>query len=188
MAQHDERIAYYSTLCEQLYNPKSSAERDQVQKMLEYSFPTFAGTGGMVPQQQQPPGMDNSPTFAIVTPTDTASALRVLLENSPSPYVQTFCLSRFKQLIQAQFTLFSDETKVQLRKLQSHPWWKIQKAYHENLGSFLLEYCFMHTDLEPFVITQLAGVLALLTRLGWLDVEEYRNVQKDIHQFLQASV
>lgn len=46
----------------------------------------------------------------------------------------------------------------------------------------------MHTDLEPFVITQLAGVLALLTRLGWLDVEEYRNVQKDIHQFLQASV
>lgn len=56
------------------------------------------------------------------------------------------------------------------------------------IGSFLLEYCFMHTDLEPFVITQLAGVLALLTRLGWLDVEEYRNVQKDIHQFLQASL
>lgn len=115
MAQHEERIAYYSTLCERLYNPKSSTERDQVQKMLEYSFPTFAGTGGMI-TQQQPPGMENSPTFAIVTPTDTASALRVLLEHSPSPYVQTFCLSRFKQLIQAQFTLFSDETKVQLRK------------------------------------------------------------------------
>ncbi|KAJ8654541.1 hypothetical protein O0I10_009847 [Lichtheimia ornata] len=172
MAQ-DERTAYYAALCEQLYNPKSSTEGDQVLKILEYSFPTFADEagGGIAASQRQPPppGMENSPTFAIATPTDTASALRVLLENSPNPYVQTFCLSRLKQLVLAQFTLFTNETKVQLR-------------------TFLLGYCFMHPDLQPFVISQLAGVLALLTRLGWLDVEEYRNVQKDMNQFLQASM
>ncbi|KAI9317921.1 armadillo-type protein [Dichotomocladium elegans] len=171
MAQ-DERIAYYSALCEQLYNPKSPPERDQVQMVLEYSFPTFAdeaGSGIASQQKPPPPGMENSPTFAISTPTDTASALRVLLENSPNPYVQTFCLSRLKQLILAQFTLFSNETKIQLR-------------------TFLLEYCFMHPDLQPFVITQLAGALALLTRLGWLDLEEYRNVREDISQFLHASM
>lgn len=44
----------------------------------------------------------------------------------------------------------------------------------------------MHPDLQPFIITQLAGVFALLTRLGWLDVEEYRNIQEDINQFLQV--
>lgn len=119
MAQ-DERTAYYAALCEQLYNPKSSTEGDQVLKILEYSFPTFADEagGGIAASQRQPPppGMENSPTFAIATPTDTASALRVLLENSPNPYVQTFCLSRLKQLVLAQFTLFTNETKVQLRK------------------------------------------------------------------------
>ena len=44
----------------------------------------------------------------------------------------------------------------------------------------------MHPDLQPFVIAQLAGVLASLTRLGWADMEEYRNVHKDINQFLQV--
>ncbi|KAI8143944.1 hypothetical protein BJV82DRAFT_683294 [Fennellomyces sp. T-0311] len=169
MAQ-EERTAYFAALCEQLYNPKSSAEREQAQKMLEYSFPTFAGEAGSgIAQQPAPPGMENSPTFAIVSPTDTASALRVLLESSPNPLVQTFCLSRLKQLILAQFSIFARDTKLQLR-------------------TFLLEYCFMHPDLQPFVIAQLAGVVASLTRLGWADMEEYRNVQKDINQFLQASM
>lgn len=190
MAQ-DERTAYYAALCEQLYNPKSSTEGDQVLKILEYSFPTFADEagGGIAASQRQPPppGMENSPTFAIATPTDTASALRVLLENSPNPYVQTFCLSRLKQLVLAQFTLFANETKVQLRKYitaSCHPCSIINISL--STGTFLLGYCFMHPDLQPFVISQLAGVLALLTRLGWLDVEEYRNVQKDMNQFFQV--
>lgn len=122
MAQEEQRTAYYAALCEQLYNPKSPQERDQVQKMLEYSFPTFADEAGTgIAGMQPPPGMENSPTFAISTPTDTASALRVLLENSPNPYVQTFCLSRLKQLITSQFSIFSHETKLQLRKRLSKP-------------------------------------------------------------------
>lgn len=51
----------------------------------------------------------------------------------------------------------------------------------------MLEYAFMHPDLQQFVITQLAGVFALLTRFGWLDLEEYHHVLADIRQFLQAS-
>lgn len=122
MAQEEQRTAYYAALCEQLYNPKSPQERDQVQKMLEYSFPTFADEAGTgIAGMQPPPGMENSPTFAISTPTDTASTLRVLLENSPNPYVQTFCLSRLKQLITSQFSIFSHETKLQLRKRLSKP-------------------------------------------------------------------
>lgn len=136
MAQ-DERTAYYAALCEQLYNPKSSTEGDQVLKILEYSFPTFADEagGGIAASQRQPPppGMENSPTFAIATPTDTASALRVLLENSPNPYVQTFCLSRLKQLVLAQFTLFANDTKVQLRKSFSFIPRSITHIHHHHL-------------------------------------------------------
>ena len=111
MSQEEERIAYFASLCEQLYNPKSPEERNQVQKILEHSFPTFTDANGL-----PPPGMENQPSFAISSPTDTASALRVLLSNSPNPYVQTFALQRLKQLLQAQFALFSQDAKVQLRK------------------------------------------------------------------------
>lgn len=54
------------------------------------------------------------------------------------------------------------------------------------VGTFLLEYAFIHYDLQPFVINQLASVLALLTRFGWLDHEEYQQVYKDMTQFLQV--
>jgi exportin-7 len=110
MSQQDEKVNYFASLCEQLYNPKSPEERNQVQKILEHSFPTFTDSIGL-----PPPGLENQPSFQISSPTDTASALRVLLESSPNPYVQTFALSRLKQLVQAQFALFSQESRVQMR-------------------------------------------------------------------------
>ncbi|KAI8388848.1 armadillo-type protein [Radiomyces spectabilis] len=170
MAQ-EEQIIYYATLCEQLYNPKSPNEREQVQKLLEYSFPTFADEAGngIASALAKPAELENCPLFTIVTPTDTASALRILLENSPNPYVQTFCLSRLKQLVSSQFSIFSTDTKLQLR-------------------SFLLEYAFMHPDLQPFIVSQMASILTLLTRLGWLEVEEYQDIRTDINQFLQSSM
>ncbi|KAF7729675.1 hypothetical protein EC973_004048 [Apophysomyces ossiformis] len=170
MSLQDDQTAYYATLCEQLYNPKTSNEHDQAQKILEYAFPTFADeAGGGVAAQAPPGGVNAQLMFNITSPTDSASALRVLLENSPSPYVHTFCLSRLKQLVQAQFDLFNGNTKLQLR-------------------SFLLEFAYMHPQLLPFVIAQLASVLASLTLLGWAEIEAYRNIYEDIQSFLQASV
>lgn len=176
----DERISYFTTLCEQLYNPKSSDERDQVQNLLESSFPTFSSSTDTI--------LDTGrPSFQINTPTDTANALRILLENSPNPYVQTFCLSRLKQLVMAQFTIFDRDTKLQLRNVVII---SIFFARHSFiflcLGTFLLEYAYIHPDLQPFVIIQLASVVALLTRFGWLELDEYQNVYKDMNQFLQV--
>lgn len=121
----DDRVQFCTALCEQLYNPKSSQERDQAQKILEYQFPTFAdetgsgiaGNSNNLSSRPLPAGMENRPTFVINTPTDTASALKLLLETSPNPYVQTFSLARLKQLIISQFSIFDDDTKIQLRKV-----------------------------------------------------------------------
>lgn len=112
MTQHqqEECIAYFSSLCQELYNPKSPSERDQIQKILEASFPTFSSS------DTTKINIDQIPTFDVATPTDTANALRIMLENSPNPYVQTFSLSRLKQLVMAQFTIFDADTKIQLRK------------------------------------------------------------------------
>jgi exportin-7 len=44
----------------------------------------------------------------------------------------------------------------------------------------------MHPDLMSFVIAQLASVLATLTLLGWADIEQYKEVHKDILQFIQV--
>ncbi|KAI8992667.1 armadillo-type protein [Pilobolus umbonatus] len=162
MSVQDERIAYFTTLCEEFFNPKSSNERDQIQNILECSFPTFSLDSSSLQT------IEGIPSFGIQTPTDTASALRVLLENSPNPYVQMFALARLKQLIMTQFTIFDTDTKLQLR-------------------TFLLEYAYIHPDLQSFVIIQLGSVLALLTRFGWLDHKDYQNVYQDMSQFLQAS-
>ncbi|KAI8975114.1 armadillo-type protein [Mycotypha africana] len=165
-AEDERRNLYFASLCEQLYNPKSPEERIQVQKLLEKSFPTFSDTASSNPAPISTP---DQPSFVINNPTDTANALRMLLESSPNPYVQSFCLSRLKQLVQAQFSIFDQETKVQLR-------------------SFLLNYAFMHPDLLPFIISQLASVLAIITLMGWADIEQYRQVYEYIHQFIQASI
>ncbi|KAI9249302.1 armadillo-type protein [Sporodiniella umbellata] len=155
MSQADERITYYISLCEQLYNPKTPEEIAEAQKRLELSFPIFSASSGA--------------TNEITTPMESASALQMLLGSSSSIYVQTFCFSRLKQLTQDQLNTFSTEYKLQLR-------------------TFLLEYAFMHTDLIPFIITQLASLLSIVTLIGWFDVEKYRDVYKDVAQFVEASV
>lgn len=128
MSQTDERFLYVSSLCEQLYNPKSSSEGEQAQRMLENSFPTFSDSTSH---------SDNPPPFGIRTPTDTANALRIILENSPSPYVQTFALSRLKQLVLAQFTLFERETKIQLRNRPLSHFTKIMQKIN---SSYFVRY------------------------------------------------
>ncbi|KAI8393567.1 armadillo-type protein [Radiomyces spectabilis] len=172
MAQTDDRIPYFISLCEKLYNPKSSEEREETQILLECAFPTFADEPGGGMAKNHPllaSRMEALPSFGITTPTGTASSLRILLENSASPYVQTFCLSRLKQLVQAQFPVFSDDAKIQLR-------------------AFLLDYAFRHPDLVPFVVNQLASLLALVTLLGWQEFDSYRHIHEDIVQFNQASM
>ncbi|KAI8879866.1 hypothetical protein K501DRAFT_255961 [Backusella circina FSU 941] len=157
-----EKINYYTTLCEQLYNPKSSEERTRTEALLEQSFPLFIDSNNIYNANQLH-------LLSINTPTDTTLALRILLKHSPNPYVQVFCFSRLKLVIQAHFTLFDFETKTQLR-------------------SFLLEYAFIHPDLLPFVTSQLATVLNTITLMGWNDVESYRNIHSDMLQFITSTV
>ncbi|KAI8069371.1 armadillo-type protein [Gongronella butleri] len=155
----DERIQYYASLCEQLYNPSSNEKRLSCQEELEREFPTFTDAAP-----------SKTPSLVIHTPTETAQALRILLEACPTdPYVQTFCFSRLRQLISSQFSIFDTDTKKQLR-------------------AFLLQYAYDHPSLPPFIVVLLGGVFALLSKLGWLDMEEYQQIQPAMGQFLSTSM
>lgn len=46
----------------------------------------------------------------------------------------------------------------------------------------------MHPDLIPFVVSQLASLLAVMTLIGWFEVEKYKDVYKDISQFIQVNI
>ncbi|KAM3588959.1 hypothetical protein VKS41_001389 [Umbelopsis sp. WA50703] len=169
MSQEDQqRILYYTNLCETLYGPASQQDRERAEHILEHAFPTFSDAAGSGVAGRRP-SLDSSYAYDISSPQDSAYALTVLLKNSPNPYVQMFASSRLKALITDQFPVFSQEAKIQSR-------------------NFILEYTYMHPNLQPFVIIQLAQVLAMLTKLGWFDLDEFKNVHGDLNQFLQASV
>ncbi|GAB5593863.1 hypothetical protein Unana1_08763 [Umbelopsis nana] len=169
MSQEDQqRILYYTNLCETLYGSASQQDRERAEHILEHAFPTFADAAGSGVAGRRP-SLDSSYAYDISSPQDSAYALTLLLKNSPNPYVQMFASTRLKALITDQFPVFSQEAKIQSR-------------------NFILEYTYLHPNLQPFVIVQLAQVFAMLTKLGWFDLDEFKNVHRDLNQFLQASI
>ncbi|KAI9285764.1 armadillo-type protein [Umbelopsis sp. AD052] len=169
MSQDDQqRIVYYTNLCETLYGASSHQDRERAEHILEHAFPTFADAAGSGVAGRRP-SLDSSYTYDISSPQDSAYALTLLLKNSPNPYVQMFASTRLKALITDQFPVFSQDAKIQTR-------------------NFVLEYLYLHPNLQPFVIVQLAQVFTMLTKLGWFDLDEFKTVHRDLNQFLQASI
>jgi hypothetical protein len=113
MSQEDQqRILYYTNLCETLYGPASQQDRERAEHILEHAFPTFSDAAGSGVAGRRP-SLDSSYAYDISSPQDSAYALTVLLKNSPNPYVQMFASSRLKALITDQFPVFSQEAKIQ---------------------------------------------------------------------------
>lgn len=113
MSQDDQqRIAYYTNLCETLYGASSHQDRERAEHILEHAFPTFADAAGSGVAGRRP-SLDSSYAYDISSPQDSAYALTLLLKNSPNPYVQMFASTRLKALITDQFPVFSQEAKIQ---------------------------------------------------------------------------
>jgi hypothetical protein len=87
MSQEDQqRILYYTNLCETLYGPASQQDRERAEHILEHAFPTFSDAAGSGVAGRRP-SLDSSYAYDISSPQDSAYALTVLLKNSPNPYV-----------------------------------------------------------------------------------------------------
>jgi hypothetical protein len=110
--EEQQRILYYTNLCETLYGSASHQDRERAEHILEHAFPTFADAAGSGVAARRP-SLDSSYAYDISSPQDSAYALTVLLKNSPNPYVQMFASTRLKALITDQFPVFSQEAKIQ---------------------------------------------------------------------------
>ncbi|KAI1317503.1 Exportin 7 [Mortierella claussenii] len=53
------------------------------------------------------------------------------------------------------------------------------------LGTFVLRYIYQNPDAQPFIITAQAQLFALITKLGWIENDEFRALVDQIQVFFQ---
>ncbi|CAG8489054.1 27229_t:CDS:10 [Gigaspora margarita] len=94
----------------------------------------------------------------IQSPLETSMFCRWLLEKSTSPYAQMFAAARLKGLVLDHYTMFSMPQKMELS-----------------------------TDYQPFVLSSLAQLFATITKVGWFEGEEFKNITNDLSNFIQST-
>ncbi|KAF9970123.1 Exportin 7 [Actinomortierella ambigua] len=163
--------------CEALYNPATHDSRVQAEKLLAYHFPTFSSSGSNAPGVTAS-GDANSHSPTISSPIQSALLCRHLLQSTTNPYamMQVFCVlrvlfatTRLKTLVEDHFTTFKTEEQHGLR-------------------SFVLEFIYRNPELPLFISSAQAQLFAVLTKLGWVENEDFRNVLESIQVFFQQGV
>ncbi|KAF9133775.1 Exportin 7 [Mortierella sp. 14UC] len=154
--------------CETLYNPPNPSGRIQAESLLNYHFPTFSSINGAIANGA---GADAAQGHNpdIASPIESALLCRNLLENSKNPYALMFATSRLKNLVDDQFPSFTT-------------------AEQHGLRTFVLQYIYEHPDIQPFIISSQAQLFAVITKLGWIEHQEFRTLLDQIQIFFQHGV
>lgn len=93
-----------------------------------------------------------------------------ILDNSSSPYAQLVASTSLESLITQFWNSFTLEQKLDIR-------------------NFLLRYLGNHANqLQDFVVGHLSKLACRITKLGWFDNPEHREIVDEISKFLEASV
>ncbi|GBC18414.2 uncharacterized protein OCT59_006460 [Rhizophagus irregularis] len=164
----NQNILYLESLCQELYSPKSQEQRAKAEKLLDNAFPTFSET--LSPRTNGSNGLPNNPLgVKIQSPTESSMYCQWLLENSTSPYAQLFASARLKSLVLDHYSMFTSKQKLELR-------------------SFLFNYLAVHPDYQPFVLSSLAQLIATITKVGWFEDDEFKNITNELSKFIQSTV
>ncbi|KAG0227723.1 Exportin 7 [Actinomortierella wolfii] len=148
--------------CEALYNPATHDSRVQAEKLLAYHFPTFSSSGVNAPGVTT--GSDaSSHSPSISSPIQSALLCRHLLQSTTNPFAM------MQTLVEDHFTTFKSDEQHGLR-------------------SFVLEFIYRNPDLPAFIASAQAQLFAVLTKLGWSENEDFRNVLESIQVFFQQGV
>mmetsp|Transcript_22699 Transcript_22699/g.32592 ORF Transcript_22699/g.32592 Transcript_22699/m.32592 type:complete len:1112 (+) Transcript_22699:70-3405(+) len=93
-----------------------------------------------------------------------------ILDNSSLPYAQLVASSSLENLVTQFWNSFTVEQKLELR-------------------NYVLNYLATHAqNLEEFVVNNLCKLLCRITKLGWFDSNEHREIVDEIMKFLDASI
>ncbi|KAJ3089148.1 Exportin 7, partial [Physocladia obscura] len=145
-----------------VYNPLNT-DRLRAEEALARYFPTFsestlASVSNASPSVANPMG-----------PLQSLGNCQHVLNMSNNPYAHLFATQHLKALVISHFQLLSIPQKIELR-------------------TFILNYLGTKgIRLELYVMTGLAELFGLVTKLGWFDADEFQNSLVDASKFLQAS-
>ena len=93
-----------------------------------------------------------------------------ILDNSSQPYAQLLASTSLEVLITQFWNNFSAEQKIEVR-------------------NYVLNYLASHAHLlQDFVIGSLCKLACRITKLGWFDSPEHRDIIEETTKFLQASI
>ncbi|KAI9139742.1 armadillo-type protein [Paraphysoderma sedebokerense] len=155
-------------VCSQLYNPTSNQDRLTAERILAYSFPSFADS----PLSATSPPSPVSPDFLRFTaskPSESVIQTRAVLQSTTNPYTQLFTATHLKSLITNHYSILTIEERLELKNA-------------------ILEYLFSRPNLETFVATVLSQSYALLIKLGWFDHDDFRTVVDNVNTFIHATI
>ncbi|CAI2183999.1 8336_t:CDS:10 [Funneliformis geosporum] len=164
----NQNLLYLESLCQELYSSKSQEQRAKAEKLLDNAFPTFSEA--LSPRTNGSNAMPNNPLgIKIQSPAESSMYCQWLLENSTSPYSQLFASARLKSLVLDHYSMFTAKQKLELR-------------------SFLFNYLAVHPDYQPFVLSSLAQLFATITKVGWFEDDEFKNITNELSKFIQSTV
>jgi exportin-7 len=93
-----------------------------------------------------------------------------ILDNSRQPYAQLLASTSLEALVTQFWNHFTNDYKVEMR-------------------NYVLNYLATHSgQLEDFVVGSLAKLVARITKLGWFDCPEHREIMEEVAKFLQATI
>jgi exportin-7 len=108
--------------------------------------------------------------LALQSSADFIPQCQFILDHSTQPYAQLVASSSLESLMTQFWNNFTVEQKVEIR-------------------NYILNYLATHaTTLEDFVIGSVTKLVCRITKLGWFDSPEHRQIIEAVTKFLEATV
>lgn len=111
-----------------------------------------------------------SQLLTLQSSADFMPQCQYILDNSQQPYAQLLASTSLETLVTQFWNHFSTDYKVEMR-------------------NYVLNYLATHAAvLKDFVVGSLAKLASRITKLGWFDSPEHREIMEEIAKFLQATI
>jgi exportin-7 len=108
--------------------------------------------------------------LALQTSAEYIPQCQFILDNSSQPFAQVMASTSLEMLITQFWNNFTVEQKLEIR-------------------NYILNYLATHAhNLQDFVIGSLSKLACRITKLGWFDSPEHREIIEETSKFLEATV
>ena len=139
-------------------------DQNQLKQVEELCSALYTGTNSILRTEAQ------QQLLTLQSTIDFIPQCQFILDNSTNPYAQLVATSSLESLVTQFWINFTIEQKLDLR-------------------NHILRFLGNHANvLQDFVVGHLTKLSCRITKLGWFDSPEHRDIIDEIKKFLEASV